>query len=91
MLRGQGMNEIPISPVCLALSTAEPLSSRRYHCVQPAAHHLRLLECGDFLTYWFLFLSKNVDYTCFFIQEIFIEATIMNKSDKVPILVELYY
>ena len=54
VLRGQGMNEIPVSHICTVHPAAGPLNSRRYQCVQPAAQHLRLLECGDFSTCWFL-------------------------------------
>lgn len=53
------MNEIPVSPIRLVLPTTEPVNSRRYQCVQPAAQHSRLVECGDFFTYWFL-VSQQV-------------------------------
>jgi hypothetical protein len=50
LLKCQGTkNVIPVSAVCLVLSSARPLNSRRYQFVQPAAHHCRLLDYGDFL------------------------------------------
>lgn len=33
----------------------------------------------------------NVDRICFFMQEIFIKATVPNKADKAPVFMELYY
>lgn len=86
------MNEIWVSAIRLVLLMTAPLNSRRYQCVQPAAQHSRLLECGDF---FYLLVSgvsagENVDCICCFIWEIFIDATVMNKADKVPALMELY-
>ena len=75
------MNEIPVSPVCLGLLITGPL-----HCVQPAPG-----VWGLYLLVSCVSVGENVDCICSFIQEIFIEATIMNKADRVSAVVELYY
>lgn len=85
MLRGPGMNEIPAGPVCLVLLTAGL-------CAASCSPSKALGVWGLlYLLVSRVSAGENVDCICSFIQEIFIETTIMNKANKVPAVMELYY
>ena len=66
-----------------AFARASPFTSNA-HLPAPGVWGLYLLvSCVS--------VGENVDCICSFIQEIFIETTIMNKADRVSAVVELYY
>lgn len=79
------MNETPASPVCLVLLTtgacaascSPSKASGVWGLLYPLVSHVSA--------------GENVDCICSFIQEIFIETTVMNKANKVPAVMELYY
>lgn len=79
------MNEIPASPVCLVLLTAGPCAASCSPSKAPGVWGLLYLLVSR------VSAGENVDCICSFIQEIFIETTVMNKANKVPAVMELYY
>lgn len=82
---------LPVSPICLVLPTEGPCALDGTTVFSQLLSIRGSWSVGTSLPIGFCVSpGGNVDYICFFIQEVFIEATIMNKADKVPVSMELY-
>lgn len=84
-VRGPGMNEIPAGPVCLVLLTAGLCVASCSPSTAPGVWGLLYLLVSR------VSAGENVDCICSFIQEIFIEIAVMNRANKFPAVMELYY